>query len=81
MNIMNFRRYDTTEPVKAFVFEQLEKRNAIMLFADMSIKDLKTELKSYFKTSIGKWVFKRADWETVALAIKEKINEHKELER
>lgn len=70
-----FKRLNTTEPVKTFVFEQLNKKNMLMFYGNLNVKDLKKELKDYFKPKMDKWLFKRANWMIVAMAIKEKVNE------
>jgi len=76
-----FRRTKTTQPVKSFVFEQLNNNNMLMSYGELNISELTKELKEMFKPKMDKWLFKRADWRMVAMAIKEKSNELKKCER
>lgn len=77
---MIFRRINSTEPVKSFVFDQLKKNNMLMMLGELNINQLTHELKQTFEPKMDKWLFKRANWMTVAMAIKEKYHELKKLE-
>lgn len=70
-----FRRVQTTEPVKSFVFEQLKKSNMLLVYGELDIRDLVKELRKSFKPKMDKWLFKRANWKMVAMAIKENYHE------
>lgn len=75
-----FRREKTTEPVKSFVFEQLNKNNLLMIYGELNVRELTRELKDMFKPKMDKWLFRRANWRMVSTAIKEKYNELKKHE-
>lgn len=70
-----FKRQDTTEPVKSFVYDHLCKYNMLKKYDGMNIKELKSELKSVYKSKIDRWLYRRSNWTTVALAIMVKIDE------
>ena len=58
-------RYDTTDPVRAYVIERL-KKNSMMLPLQLNEKDLKKALKKNFKASIDPFLFRHAKWKLIA---------------
>lgn len=71
-----FRNYDTTQPVAAFIIDQLMAKDMLLAYESYSLREMMNAIKKEYKPKMDPWIYRRADWLEVAERIKVKIDEY-----